>query len=76
MSSKEEQAYAYFSQVLGWMAWIACLLAVARLIWIGGLFWQAKRGGHGDVGVDNLAAQLIAVILVGSAGAIAGALLS
>lgn len=72
----EDYAYARLEQLLGWCAWLACLLAVARLIWIGGLFWQAKRHEHGDIGVDNLVAQLIAVVMVGSAGAIAGALLS
>ena len=36
----EDYAYARLEQLLGWCAWLACLLAVARLIWIGGLFWQ------------------------------------
>ncbi|WP_287014888.1 hypothetical protein [Gordonia sp. (in: high G+C Gram-positive bacteria)] len=72
----EELAYARLEQVLGWVAWIACLLAVGRLIWIGALFWQAKRQERGDVGIDNLVGQLIGVVLVASSGAIAGALLS
>ncbi|WP_299577460.1 hypothetical protein [uncultured Williamsia sp.] len=71
-----DYAYARLEQVLGWVAWIACLIAVGRLIWLGGLFWQAKRGEHGDMGIETLVAQLAGTVLVGSAGAIAGALLS
>ncbi|MGJ0121698.1 hypothetical protein ACQ7HM_21055 [Williamsia sp. MIQD14] len=76
MNDGMDAAYARLEQVLGWVAWLACLLAVARLIWIGGLFYQAKQDGHGADGVENIVANLLATILVGAAGAIAGALLS
>lgn len=71
-----DAAYARLEQVVGWVAWIACLLAVARLIWIGGLFYQAKQDGHGADGIESLVAQLVGAVLVGASGAIAGALLS
>ena len=76
MNDGMDAAYARLEQVLGWVAWLACLLAVARLIWIGGLFYNAKQNGHGQDGVENIAANLLAAVLVGASGAIAGALLS
>ncbi|MEU6559259.1 hypothetical protein [Nocardia nova] len=59
------------TQMLGWLAWLVLLVAIARTLWIG---WQLAWRTHRDEAIEGLAGALLAAILVGSASAIAAAL--
>ncbi|MBF5000685.1 hypothetical protein IRT45_26455 [Nocardia sp. BSTN01] len=59
------------TQLLGWLAWLVLLLAIARTIWIG---WQLAWRLHREEAIEGLAGALLAAVLVGSASGIAAAL--
>ncbi|MBV7708126.1 hypothetical protein NOVA_35630 [Nocardia nova] len=67
----DPKVLAPLTQLLGWLAWLVLLLAIARTIWIG---WQLAWRLHRDEAIEGLAGALLAAVLVGSASGIAAAL--
>ncbi|PPJ22933.1 hypothetical protein C5E45_15445 [Nocardia nova] len=67
----DPQVLAPLTQLLGWLAWLVLLLAIARTIWIG---WQLAWRLHREEAIEGLAGALLAAVLVGSASGIAAAL--
>ena len=58
-------------QLLGWLGWLVALLCVARVMWCAALLALAHYRGEGAEGVTG---ALLGGVLLGSAGAVAGAL--
>ncbi|WP_043661431.1 hypothetical protein [Nocardia thailandica] len=59
-------------QLVGWLAWLVLLLCIARTIWVSG---QLAIRMYRDEAVEGLIAALCAAVLLGSASALAVALL-
>lgn len=66
---------AEFWTAASWLVWIACLVAIFRIVWLGALLYESRKSGNSD-GVEGIAAQLVAMCVIASAAGIAGALLS
>ncbi len=58
-------------QLLGWLGWLVALLCVARVIWCAGLLGLHHYRGENT---EGLIGALLAGVLLGSAGTVAGAL--
>ncbi|MFD3706166.1 hypothetical protein ACFWUP_23755 [Nocardia sp. NPDC058658] len=66
------QVLSPLTQLLGWLAWIVLLLCVARAIWVGG---QLAIRLYREEAVEGLIASLTAAVFVGSASALAVAII-
>ncbi|WP_020109706.1 hypothetical protein [Nocardia sp. 348MFTsu5.1] len=64
-----------FWTTVGYLVWFSCVIAIMRIMWLGGLLYEARKSGNTD-GVTGIAAQLVALVVVSSSAAIATALLS
>ncbi|NUS43462.1 MAG: hypothetical protein HOQ24_07230 [Mycobacteriaceae bacterium] len=58
-------------QILGWLGWLVLLICTARIIWTATLLVVRS---HRDESIEGLIGALLAGVIVGSAGLIAGAL--
>lgn len=66
---------AEFWTAASWLVWFACLLAILRIVWLGGLLYEARKSGSSD-GIEGIVAQLIGLCVITSATGIANVLLS
>ncbi|PYE12038.1 hypothetical protein DFR67_12646 [Williamsia limnetica] len=66
---------AEFWTAASWLIWFGCLIAILRIVWLGGLLYEARKSGNSD-GIEGIVAQLIALCIMSSAAGIATALLS
>ncbi|MGW5440543.1 hypothetical protein [Nocardia asteroides] len=66
------QVLSPLTQLLGWLAWIVLLLCVARAVWVGG---QLAIRVYREEAIEGLVTALCAAVLLGSASALAVAIL-
>ncbi len=66
---------AEFWTAASWLVWFACLIAIMRIVWLGGLLYEARKNGSSD-GIEGIVAQLIGLCIITSSAGIAAALLS
>ena len=66
---------AEFWTAASWLVWFACLIAILRIVWLGGLLYEARKNGNSD-GIEGIVAQLIGLCIILGASGIATALLS
>lgn len=63
------------NQLLGWIMWLLCVAAIARLLFIGGQMGHAHNNPHGEP-PDTPLGVVLGLCLGGAAAGIAGALLT
>lgn len=64
-----------FWTAVSYLVWFSCVIAIMRIMWLGGMLYEARKSGNTD-GVVGVATQLVVLVVVSSSGAIAAALLS
>lgn len=64
-----------FWTAVSYLVWFSAVIAIMRIMWLGGLLYEARKSGNTD-GVAGVAAQLVALILVSASVGIATVLLS
>ncbi len=64
-----------FWTALNYLLWFGCVIAIMRIMWLGGMLYEARKTGNTD-GVTGIATQLVALIIMSSSVGIATALLA
>ncbi|MFD4351563.1 hypothetical protein ACFWPX_03340 [Nocardia sp. NPDC058518] len=60
------------AQLVNWLAWFVLLICIARVIWVGG---QLAIRIYREEAIEGFIGSLVAAALLGSAGALAIAIL-